>query len=45
LGELAIQVLLSDLAGARRKKTATIKPQLVLRESATRISNKRKSGK
>ena len=45
LGELAIQVLLSDLAGTKRKKMATITPQLVLRESATRISNKRKSGK
>lgn len=43
LGELAIQLLLSDLAGARRKKAATIKPQLVLRESAIRISSKRKS--
>lgn len=45
LGELAIQVLLSDLAGTKRKKMATITPQLVLRESATRISSKRKSGK
>lgn len=45
LGELAIQVLLSDLAGTKRKKMATITPQLVLRESATRISNKRKSSK
>ena len=40
LGELAIQLLLSDLAGAKRKKTASIKPQLVLRDSATRNSGK-----
>jgi hypothetical protein len=45
LGELAMQLLLSNLSGAKRKKTATIKPQLVVRESATRISSKRKSSK
>ncbi len=44
LGELAMQMLLNDLAGNKRKKAATIKPQLVVRESATRISNNRKSG-
>lgn len=44
LGELAMHMLLSDLAGTKRKKAATIKPQLVVRESATRISNNRKSG-
>ncbi|MEN9342699.1 MAG: hypothetical protein RIR24_286 [Actinomycetota bacterium] len=44
LGELAMQMLLSDLAGTQRKKAATIKPQLVVRESAIRISNNRKSG-
>lgn len=45
LGELAIQLLLRDLAGTKSKKTSSIKPQLVLRESAIRISNNRKSGK
>lgn len=45
LGELAMQILLGNLAGAKSKKTATIKPQLVVRESAVRVSSKRKSSK
>jgi DNA-binding LacI/PurR family transcriptional regulator len=40
LGELAMQMLLSDLAGNRRAKMATIKPQLVLRDSAARVKSR-----
>lgn len=40
LGELAMQMLLSDLAGNRRAKMATIKPQLVLRDSAARVESR-----
>lgn len=40
LGELAIKMLLSDLAGSKPKRPATIKPQLILRESAIRYSGK-----
>jgi DNA-binding LacI/PurR family transcriptional regulator len=40
LGELAMQMLLSDLAGNRRAKLATIKPQLVLRDSAARVESR-----
>lgn len=42
LGEVAIELLLSDLAGTKRKKVETLKPALVVRDSAMRISNKRK---
>lgn len=45
LGELAIEVLLSDLAGGKRKKAASIKPQLILRDSATRTSSSSKSSR
>ena len=40
LGEVAVAMLLSDLAGTKRARTETLKPQLVLRNSAMRISNK-----
>jgi len=33
-------MLLSDLAGNRRAKMATIKPQLVLRDSAARVESR-----
>ncbi len=43
LGEAAIEILLSDLAGTRRKKVESLTPNLVIRESASRISSKRKT--
>ena len=42
LGEVAIELLLSDLAGTKRKKVETLKPTLVVRDSAIRIPSKRK---
>ena len=42
LGEVAIEMLLSDLAGTKRKKVETLKPTLVVRDSAIRIPSKRK---
>lgn len=42
LGGVAIEMLLSDLAGTKRRKFEALKPTLVVRESATRISTRRK---
>lgn len=42
LGEVAIELLLSDLAGTKRKKFETVKPSLIVRDSAIRIPNSRK---
>ena len=42
LGEVAIELLLSDLAGTKRKKVETLKPSLVVRDSAIRIPNKKR---
>jgi DNA-binding LacI/PurR family transcriptional regulator len=42
LGEVAIEMLLSDLAGTKRKKFEALKPNLVVRDSAIRISTSRK---
>jgi DNA-binding LacI/PurR family transcriptional regulator len=43
LGEAAIELLLSDLAGTKRKKVESLKPTLIVRDSATRIPSNRKS--
>jgi DNA-binding LacI/PurR family transcriptional regulator len=42
LGEVAIEMLLSDLAGTKRKKFEALKPNLIVRDSAIRISTSRK---
>lgn len=42
LGEVAIEMLLSDLAGTKRKKFEALKPNLVVRDSAIRIPTSRK---
>jgi DNA-binding LacI/PurR family transcriptional regulator len=42
LGEVAIEMLLSDLAGTKRKKFEALKPNLVVRDSAVRIPSSRK---